>query len=120
FFRKRFTSEFLYQTALRVGQLVDRFHHVHRDTDRAGLIGNGTGDGLTHPPGGVSRELKSTALVEFFHRSEEANVSFLDQVKEGQPSADVLLGNCSLQSMVRFRYFLVGARISFADGLRKL
>ena len=36
--------------------LVDGFDHVHRDANGAGLVGNGAGDGLANPPGGVAEK----------------------------------------------------------------
>ncbi|HSQ64448.1 MAG TPA: hypothetical protein VLM85_14590, partial [Polyangiaceae bacterium] len=38
-------------------QLVDRLDHVHRDADRARLIGDRAGDRLADPPGGIGGEL---------------------------------------------------------------
>ena len=37
----------------RCQQLAHRLDHVHRDADRAGLVGDGAGDGLANPPGGI-------------------------------------------------------------------
>ena len=47
--------------------LVDGLHHVHGDADGAGLVGDGSGDGLTDPPGGVGGELIALSVVKFFH-----------------------------------------------------
>ena len=46
-------AQLLHQLMGCPGDLVDGFHHVHRDADGAGLVGDGPGDGLTDPPGGV-------------------------------------------------------------------
>src|SRR3954470_4744463 len=63
-FAGRFASQFLNKLARGADQLVDRFDHVDGDTNRARLIGNGTGDGLANPPRGISRKLISTAVLE--------------------------------------------------------
>ena len=50
--------------------LVDGFDHVNRDTDGAGLVCNGTRNGLTNPPGCVGGELVASTvfkLVDCLH-----------------------------------------------------
>ena len=43
---------------------VDGLHHVHRNADGTGLIRNGTGDGLTDPPGCIGGEAEAAVTVE--------------------------------------------------------
>src|SRR5450759_6039124 len=69
------------------------FDHVHRDADRPGLVGKGTGDGLPDPPRRVGRELEALVMVELLDPAHEAHVAFLDEVEEGHAAADVLLGD---------------------------
>ncbi len=66
---------------------------MDRDADRAGLVGDGAGDGLADPPGCVGRELEAAAVVELLDRPHEAEVALLNQVEQGQPRRRVLLGD---------------------------
>src|SRR5262245_18922921 len=93
FFRGRLSAELLNETARSPDQLVNRFDHVNRDTDRSGLVSDCSGNGLTDPPGGVSRELVAPAILEFVNRLHEANVALLDQVKKLKTTVSVFLGN---------------------------
>ena len=88
--------------------LVDRLDHVHRNTDRARLVGDRAGDGLANPPGGVGRELVATAVFELVHRLHQADVAFLDQIEELQATVGVLLGNRDHEAQVGLDHFLLG------------
>src|SRR5690606_28481502 len=55
---------------------------VDRNPDRARLVGDGAGDGLENPPGGVSGELEALAPVELLDGADEAQAPFLDEVEE--------------------------------------
>ena len=61
--------------------------------DRAALVGDGAGDGLANPPGGVGAELEAALVVELVGGLHQADVAFLDQIQEGQAATDVLLGD---------------------------
>ena len=65
----------LEQLALGAHHLVDLLDHVHRDADVAVLIGDGAGDGLPYPPGGVGGELEALAIVELLHGADEPGVA---------------------------------------------
>src|SRR5215203_2824955 len=56
-FRRRLTAKLLHQQTRSADELVDRLDHVNRDTDRACLVGDRTGDRLPDPPRRVCREL---------------------------------------------------------------
>src|SRR5918992_1933368 len=62
-------AQVLEELTLDADELVDRLDHVHRDADGAGLVGDGPGDGLADPPGGVGGELEALVV-----RSEERRV----------------------------------------------
>ncbi len=98
-------------------EFVNGFDHVHRDTDGAGLVRNGAGDGLTNPPGGVGGEFVTATIFEFVHRLHQADVALLDQVEELQAAVGVLLGDGDNQPQVGFHHLLFGAAcLCFADG----
>ena len=61
--------------------LVDGLDHMYRDADGAGLVGDGAGDGLTDPPGGVGGELEALGVVELFHRFDQADLEKMLYIK---------------------------------------
>ena len=89
-------------------QLVDRFDHVHRNTNGAGLVGDGAGDGLANPPGGVGGEFVAAAPLKFVDGLHQADVAFLNQVQELQAAVGVFLGDGNHQAQVGFDQFLLG------------
>jgi len=89
----RLAAQLLEQPAGDADELVDRLHHVDRDPDRPGLVGDRPRDRLPDPPGGVGGELVALVVVELLDRPDKAHVALLDQVQEAHPAADVLLGD---------------------------
>jgi hypothetical protein len=81
------------QAAAGADELVDGLDHVHRDADGAGLVGDGAGDGLANPPGGVGGEFVAAAVFEFVDGLHQADVAFLDQVEELQAAVGVFFGD---------------------------
>ena len=71
-------AQLLQQLAADADDLVDGFHHMHGDADGTGLIGNGAGDRLANPPGGVGGELVALGIVELLHRLDQAQIALLD------------------------------------------
>src|SRR5690606_36927635 len=94
-------GELLLQPAAGAGELVDRLDHVHRDADRAGLVGDGAVDRLPDPPRGVRGELVATAVLELLDRADEALVALLDEVEEAHAAAVVLLSDGHDEAEVR-------------------
>ena len=86
----------------------DRFVEVHRQADGAALVGNGSCDCLTNPPGGVSGELVALFVVELFGCPNQAKASFLNQVLEAQAPIHVLLGNRDHQAQVGLHHLFLG------------
>ena len=93
FFGCRLAPLFVQELAARADQFVDRFDHMHRDTDGPRLIGNRPGDRLTDPPCRISAELVTTAIFKFIDRLHQADIAFLNKVEELQPTVGVFLGN---------------------------
>ena len=89
-------------------QLVDCLNHVHWNTDRTRLIGNGTGDGLTDPPGGVCGELVTPAVFELVHRLHQSDIAFLNQIQKLQAPVGIFLGYRDYKAQVGFDHFLLG------------
>src|SRR5438552_3143268 len=101
-------AELLDELARGADQLVDRLDHVHRDADRPRLVGDGAGDGLANPPGGVGRELVAAAVLELVDRLHQSDVAFLDQVQELESTVGVLLRDRDDEAEVRLDHFLLG------------
>src|SRR5690348_6624539 len=54
----RLAPKLLHEHLADVPQLAHRLDHVHWNANRAGMIGDGAGDRLADPPGGVGAELE--------------------------------------------------------------
>ena len=93
---------------------------MHRHPDGPGLIGNGTGDGLPDPPGGICREFVSLCPVKFVHSSDEAGVALLNQVQNVQTTAGVLLCNGDHQAEVGFCELVLGSLVPGGHPLGQL
>ncbi|MPM35993.1 hypothetical protein SDC9_82588 [bioreactor metagenome] len=115
--RARVTAVFLHELAVDSDEFVDRFHHVHGNADGARLIRYGTGNRLTNPPGGVRGEFIALAVVELFHRFDEAEVAFLNQIEKQHAAPDVPLGNGNDEPEVRFRKLMLGVWVAVRHAL---
>jgi hypothetical protein len=73
---------------------------VHGDADGAGLVGDGAGDGLANPPGGVGAELVAALVLELVDGLHEADVAFLDEVEEGHAAVGVFLADADDEAQV--------------------
>ena len=120
FLGRRLAADLVQHLARGADDLVDRLDHVHRDADGARLVGDRTGDRLPDPPGGVGGELIAAAVLELVHRLHQADVAFLDQIKELQAAVGVFLGDRDHQAQVGLDHLLLGlARLALAllDGV---
>ncbi len=106
--RSRLAPHLLNELATGADQLVDRLDHVHRNAYGAGLIGDGAGDRLPDPPGGVGGELVAALVFEFVDRLHQTDVPFLDQVEKLQPAVGVLLGDGDHEAQVGFDKLALG------------
>ncbi len=73
---------------------------MHRQTNRAALVGNGTRDRLADPPVHVRAEAESTAPVVLLDADLKADIALLHEVKEGQAAAQVAPSNRDNQTQV--------------------
>src|SRR5450830_11590 len=81
---------------------------MHRHTNRAALVGNRAGDSLANPPGGVSTELVAALVLKFLGCADEADVAFLNQIKEWHTPAHILFGYANNQAGVGSDQMLPG------------
>ena len=107
---RRLAADLVQHLARRAHQLVDRLDHVHRDADRARLIGDRAGDRLADPPRRIGAELVAAAVFELIDRLHQADVAFLDQVQELQAAVGVFLGDRDHQAQVRLDHLLLRPR----------
>src|SRR6266496_1090033 len=106
--RGRLPPEILQQLPLDADQLVDRLHHVHRDPDRPSLVRDRPGDRLPDPPGRVRGELETFGVVELLDRTDQPEVSLLDQIQQEHAAADVAPGDGDDQPQVGLDQLLLG------------
>ena len=93
---------------------------MHREADVAVLVGDGPGDGLPDPPGGVGGELVALAVVEFLHRPDEAGVALLDEVEQVHVLGVVVLGDGDDQAEVGLDHAVLGRLVAHLDALGEL
>ena len=105
------------ELALGAADLVELLDHVHRDADRARLVGQGAGDRLADPPGRVGRELEALAVVELLGRADQPERALLDQVEERQALVAVVLGDRDDQAQVGLDHLLLGVEVAALDAL---
>src|SRR5580658_4511203 len=108
FFGGWLASEFLHKLAAGAHQFVDRLDHVDRDTNRAGLIGDGARDGLANPPCGVRGKFVAAAPLELVDGFHQADVAFLNQVEELQAAVGVFFRDGNDQAKVGFDQLFFG------------
>src|SRR5690606_20338123 len=118
--RGRLPTQLLEEAARDPHQLVDGLHHVDRDADGPRLVGDGPGDGLTDPPGGVGAELEPLPVLELLDGLDEAQVPLLDQVQERHPPAHIPLGDAHHQAQVGLDQLPPGLLVALLDPLGEL
>ena len=101
--------------AARAHDLVDGLDHVHGDADGARLVGDRAGDRLPDPPGGVGGEFVAAAILELIDRLHQADIAFLNQIKELKPAVRVFLGDGNHQAQIGLDHLLLRlARLALA------
>src|SRR5215213_2114344 len=85
----RLAADLVQHLARGAHQLVDRLDHVHRDADRARLVGDRARNRLADPPRRIGREFVAAAVLEFIDRLHQPDIAFLDQVEELQAAIRV-------------------------------
>ena len=106
--------------AVAAGGLVDDLHHMHRHPDGAGLVGDGPGDGLANPPGGICRELVPLGIVKLVHGANEARVALLNEVENVESAPGVLLRDGHHQPEVGLGQLVLGLLVALGHLPRQL
>src|SRR4051794_28515861 len=113
--RRRLAADLIEHLSACAYDLVDGLDHMYGDTDGARLIGKRAADRLADPPRGIGRELVAASIFKFVDRSQEANVSFLDEVQELQAAIGVFLRDRNHEAEIRLHHLLLGlARLALA------
>src|SRR3954449_10938174 len=117
--RRRLAAERLDELALDLHDLVELLDHVHRDADRAALVGDRAGDRLADPPRRVRRELVAAPIVELLDRADQPERALLDQVQERQPAAQIGLRDRDDEAQIGLDHLLLGRHVAALDPLRE-
>src|SRR6202043_3912661 len=117
---RRLATELRHELSLGAADLVELLDHVHRDANRARLVGQGTAERLPDPPGRVGRELEALAVIELLRRAHQPERALLDQVEEGKALVAVVLRYRDDEPKVRLDHLLLGVEIAALDPLREI
>ena len=79
---------------------------MHRDTDRARLIGDGAGDGLADPPGCVGGEFVAFGIVEFLNGFHKPQIALLNEIEQLHAPAHIALCNRHNEAQIGLRHAL--------------
>ena len=90
---RRITLERCDELAAGAGNLLLALDDVHRDADRACLVGHAALHRLANPPGRVRRELEALAMVELLDGPHQPEVALLHEVEQRQAARLVALGD---------------------------
>jgi hypothetical protein len=74
--------------------------HVRGQPDRPRVVLNRAHERLPDPPDRIGRELEATPVVELLDRADQAQIAFLDQVRERQPEVPVVLRDSDYELQV--------------------
>ena len=108
FFGRGFAADLVQHLPAGAHQLVDRLDHMHRNTDGARLIRDRAGDGLPDPPCRIGREFVAAAVFELIDRLHQADIAFLNEIKELQATVSVFFGDRDHEAQIRLDHFLLG------------
>src|SRR3954466_9084572 len=97
-------TEFLTELLLRPPQPSDNLDHVHRNPDRARLVGNRASKRLSNPPNRISREFVPTAIFEFLNSLHQTKIAFLHEVQEGLTAIYIFTRDGNDQTEVGLRH----------------
>ena len=75
---------------------------MNRNTNGSRLICDGSGDGLTNPPGCIGGEFITLCVIELVDRLNQTQVSFLNQIQERQSTIQISLCDADYQTQVAF------------------
>ncbi len=95
-----FTAVLLHKKAGDSDDFIDGLGHMHRNPNGPRLVGDGTRDGLTDPPGGIRRKFIPALVLKFLHRADQSHVALLNQVQKRQSAVDIFFRDTDDQPQV--------------------
>jgi len=103
----RLAIELLGELPARAHQPAHLVGDVHREANRAALVGERTRDSLADPPRRVGRKLVAHLVVELLDRADQPEVALLDQVEERDSGFRVVPGDRHHEPEIRLDQFLL-------------
>src|SRR5690606_40550010 len=88
-FRAGFVIQLFGQLTGRPQIDVQLLDHMDRQADRPSLVHNRPFDGLTNTPSRIGGESEAPLWIKLRYYSNQAKVSFFDQVQQGQAPVDI-------------------------------
>ena len=85
---------------------------MHRNADRACLIGKRTGDRLLDPPGRIGAELISLCIIKLLYCLDQSEIAFLNQIEQLHPTSCISFGNADYKSQICLHKLLTCILIS--------
>ena len=113
FLHRRFTSQLHRQAALGTADFIYCLHHVDRKPDGPGLVRQGPGNGLLHPPCGIGAEPVTFGIVKLFHCFHKPQIPLLNQVQKTHTPAGIAFGNADHQAQVSLHQLAARFHITF-------
>ena len=98
--RRRLSSEFLNKTSSGAVYPVNGLHHVNRNPDGSGLVGNRPGYGLPNPPGRIGAELIAFSIIKLVHGFNQTQIALLNQIQKLHSSSGIALCNADCQTEI--------------------
>ena len=118
-FLGRLAAELDLEPPRRARQLLLALDDVHRDADRARVVGARALHRLADPPGGVGGELVAPPPVELLDGAVQAERAFLDQIEEGDAEPAVALRDRDDETQVRLDHLPLRDQVAALDLLRE-
>ena len=75
---------------------------MHRNSNSARLICDSACNRLTNPPCCICTELIALRVIEFLNRTNQTNITFLDQIQQAHTTTNILLRHADDQTQISF------------------
>ena len=97
---------------------IDFLDDMHRQANGPRLVHDAALDVLAYPPRGIGREAETALRIELFEGMDQPEITFLDQIEQGNAPVQVMLGNVHDQAQVVLDHALAGGKIALAHQAR--
>ena len=93
---------------------------MYRHTDGSRLIGEGTRDRLTDPPGRIGGKLEATLRLELLDTTHETHVALLDEIQEAHATSGEALRDGNNQTEVALDEALTRIQVAVLAAIREV